>query len=46
MFVKQCKRCGNNKGINYFYRKDGKGTHSLCKDCRNALFYNKSPYKK
>ena len=46
MFVKHCNRCGQNKGINYFYRKDGKGTHRLCKDCRNYLFKNKSPYTK
>jgi hypothetical protein len=46
MFSKQCSRCGQNKGITYFIRKDGKGNHSLCKECRNAVFYNKSPFEK
>jgi len=45
MFVKQCSRCGLNKGINSYYRTDG-GMHSLCKECREALFYNKSPFDK
>ena len=46
MLVKLCSRCGQNKGLNYFLRQDGKGMHSLCKECRIALFYNKSPFEK
>jgi hypothetical protein len=46
MFLKQCPQCGQNKGINYFYRRDGNGTYNVCKDCREALFNNKSPFEK
>jgi hypothetical protein len=46
MLVKHCSRCGQNKGLNYFYRSGGKGMHTLCSDCRNSLFNNKSPFEK
>lgn len=45
MFMKLCPRCGHNCGINYFVKLDGEGGgfHTICKDCREALFQNNKP---
>jgi NADH pyrophosphatase NudC (nudix superfamily) len=43
MLTKHCPRCGQNKGINYYYKIDGKGWHTVCSECRDALFKNQPP---
>ena len=39
MFIRQCQRCGRNKGINYYSDHDGKIIYFVCKDCRNKKTY-------
>jgi len=43
MLIKLCPRCRQNKGINYYCKNDGKGWHTICKECRDALFKNQPP---
>ena len=35
MFIRQCKECGLNLGINFYIDENGKPNHLVCKNCRN-----------
>ena len=43
MLNKLCPRCRQNKEIDCYCKNDGKGCHSICKECREALFKNQAP---
>ena len=43
MFSKLCPRWRQKQAINYYYKNDGKDMHTICKDCRDALFKNQPP---
>jgi len=35
----KCPRCGQNREIDYHYKNDGKGWHTICKECREKVGY-------
>lgn len=43
--LEKCSHCGRNKGINYYYKEDGKDWHTVCKECKDALFKNQPPIR-
>ena len=43
MLSKFYPRCRQNRVINCFCKNDGIGWHTICKDCRDALFKNQPP---
>jgi hypothetical protein len=43
MLNKLCPRCRQEQGIKYFYKNDRKSLHTICKECRDALFKNQPP---
>ncbi len=43
MLSKLCPRCRQIRVLNYFCKNDGTGWHTICKECRDALFKNQPP---
>ena len=43
MIIIQCPRCGGKSNIDLFYRDNG-GMHTICRECRDALFKQQRTY--